>query len=79
MPTLGIQLGDEIVDAREVATRPGQACDEAICDRSPPPTKTIGIDDVALFAACAAWLPPPVTITSTLRPTRSSANAGSRS
>ena len=40
-----------------------------------PLVKTIGIVDVAFFAARAA---PPATITSTLRPTRSAANAGNR-
>jgi len=41
--------------------------------------KTIGIVEVAFFAACAGAVPPLVAITSTLRPTRSAANAGSRS
>jgi len=41
--------------------------------------KTIGIVEVAFFAASAEGLPPLATITSTLRPTRSVANAGSRS
>ena len=41
--------------------------------------KTIGIVEVAFFAASAEGVPPLVTITSTLRPTRSAANAGSRS
>jgi len=50
---------------------------------SPWPTgsltlKTIGIVEVALFAASAPGVVP-VTITSTLRLTRSAANAGSRS
>jgi hypothetical protein len=40
--------------------------------------KTIGIVEVAFFAASAAG-GPLVAITSTLRPTRSTANAGSRS
>jgi hypothetical protein len=43
------------------------------------PGKTIGIVEVALFAAIAALMPPPATITSTLRSTRSAANAGSLS
>src|SRR5438445_5463305 len=42
------------------------------------PAKTIGIVEVALFAATAA-VRAMATITSTLRPTRSAANAGSRS
>jgi hypothetical protein len=42
-------------------------------------TKTIGIVEVAFFAASAETVPPPVAIRSTLRPTRSAANAGSRS
>jgi hypothetical protein len=41
--------------------------------------KTIGIVDVTLFAASAEGVPPVATITSTLRPTRAAANAGSRS
>jgi hypothetical protein len=41
--------------------------------------KTIAIVDVVLFAASAEAVPPVATITSTLRPTRSAANAGSRS
>jgi len=41
--------------------------------------KTIGIAEVAFFAASGGGMPPPVAITSTLRPTRSAANAGSRS
>jgi hypothetical protein len=40
---------------------------------------TIGIVEVAFFAASAGVSPPPVAITSTLRPARSAANAGSRS
>jgi hypothetical protein len=43
------------------------------------PVKTIGIVEVALFAASAGGVLPLATITSTLRPTRSAANAGSRS
>jgi hypothetical protein len=41
--------------------------------------KTMGIVEVALFAARAEAVPPLAAITSTLRPTRSAANAGSRS
>jgi hypothetical protein len=41
--------------------------------------KTIGIVEVALFAASAGAVPPNVTIKSTLRPTSSAANAGNRS
>jgi hypothetical protein len=41
--------------------------------------KTIGIVEVALFAASAQRRLPFATIKSTLRPTRSAANAGSRS
>jgi hypothetical protein len=46
---------------------------------SSPVRKTIGIVEVALFAARAVGVPPVETITSTLRLTRSAANAGSRS
>jgi hypothetical protein len=45
---------------------------------SVPTAKTIGIVAVALWAACAAG-GPNAAITSTLRSTRSLANAGSRS
>jgi hypothetical protein len=41
--------------------------------------KTIGIVEVALFAVSAETSPPVATIKSTLRPTRSAANAGNRS
>jgi hypothetical protein len=41
--------------------------------------KTIGIVEVALFAASAERMVPLATIKSTLRPTRSAANAGSLS
>ena len=44
---------------------------------SPPTLKTIGIVEVAFFAACAGAGPPVVTITSTLRRTRSDAKSGS--
>ena len=40
---------------------------------------TVGIVEVAFFAANAEGVPPLVAIKSTLRPTRSAANAGSRS
>ena len=55
-----------------LATRPAAT-------RSPPPKKTIGIVEVASFAAAVPRQPPLATITSTLRLTRSAANAGSRS
>src|SRR6516165_10142952 len=45
---------------------------------SSPPKKTIGVVEVALFAARIA-VKLPAAITSTLRPTSSAANAGSRS
>jgi len=45
---------------------------------SPPPKKTIGVVEVALFAARIA-VALAAAITSTLRPTSSAANAGSRS
>jgi hypothetical protein len=60
---------DEGANAREVAVRPGQVGDEASRDRSPPPMKTIGIVEVASFAARAAARLPLAAITSTLRPT----------
>jgi len=41
--------------------------------------KTIGMVELAFFAASAPGVPPVDTITSTLRLTRSAANAGSRS
>ena len=44
---------------------------------SATPAKTIGIVEVALFAASAGGVPPNVTIKSTLRLTRSAAKAGS--
>ena len=44
-----------------------------------PPVKTIGMVEVAFFAANAEAVPPLVMIKSTLRPTRSAANAGSSS
>ena len=55
-----------------LATRP-------IATGSPSVWKTTGIVEVACFAASAEASPPSVTITSTLRPTRSAAKAGSRS
>jgi len=54
-----------------LATRP-------IATGSPPLKKTIGIVEVWLFAASTA-ASPLAAITSTLRPTRSAANAGNRS
>jgi hypothetical protein len=56
----------------KLATRPAATT-------SPPPVKTIGIVEVAFFAARAETVPPMVAMTSTLRPTSSAANAGSRS
>src|SRR5229473_697452 len=49
-----------------LATRP-------IRTASPTGEKTIGIDEVAFFAASAGGVPPLATITSTLRLTRSAA------
>jgi hypothetical protein len=43
-----------------------------------PLAKTIGIVEIALFAANAGEVPPMGAITSTLPATRSAANAGSR-
>ena len=48
------------------------------CPIGSPLMNTIGIVEVAFFAATAGALPP-AKITSTLRPTRSAANADSRS
>ncbi len=76
---LGVSSTVEDADAREVAARPGETGDQAGPDRVAAAAKTIGIVEVALFAASAAGVPPVATITSTLRPTRSAANAGSRS
>jgi len=66
---LGMQLSSEKADAREVAARPGQAGDQTLPDRVMPAMKTIGIVDVAFFAASAAGSAS-ATIISTLRPTR---------
>jgi hypothetical protein len=56
----------------KLATRPDST-------GSVPVWKTIGIVEVALFAANAEESPPSVTITSTWRSARSAANARSRS
>ena len=53
----------------KLATRPART-------GSLPARKTIGIAEVAFFAASAGKLPPWVTMTLTLRPTRSAANSG---
>jgi hypothetical protein len=55
-----------------VATRP-------VSTGSAARHRTIGIVEVAFFAAIAVFVPPPVAITSILRPTRSAAMAGSLS
>src|SRR5262249_46325509 len=75
---LGQQLGGHECHAREVAARPGKAVDQAHRAGSPPLKKTMWIVEVALFAASAA-ASPVAAITSTLLPTKSAANAGSRS
>src|SRR3954465_513653 len=88
---LSRHLSGEHDDAREVAARPGEAggaprpppgrarlAPSPSPTGSAPPLKTIGIVEVALFAASAAG-GLFATIKSTLRPTRSAANAGSRS
>jgi hypothetical protein len=46
---------------------------------SPPMTATIGIFEVACFAAIAEGSPPPAVMMSTFRPTRSEAKTGNRS
>jgi hypothetical protein len=46
---------------------------------SPTSLKTVGIVEVAFLAASAGGAPPPVTITLTLRLTKSAASAGNRS
>jgi hypothetical protein len=74
----GQQLGREHADARKIAAGPGEAADEAGLDRIDAGSKTIGIVEVAFFAASAEGMLP-VAITSTLRPTRSAANPGNRS
>src|SRR3954469_18189917 len=43
----------ELADPREVAARPGGASDKPVHTGSPPCLKTIGIVEVALFAASA--------------------------
>ena len=55
-----------------LATRP-------VATGSAPMWKTIGMDDVAAFAASAGGTEPLVTMTATLRATNSAANAGNRS
>src|SRR5262249_45973955 len=76
---LGHQLRRDRGDAREVAARQGEACDQAALTGSPPRMETIGIVEVAFLAASTGASPPVTAITSTLRATRSAANAGSRS
>src|SRR6266566_4469433 len=79
---VGNQLGKQLepLGRKPVRLPPGRAR----VATSPAPTgsaatKTIGIVEVAFFAANAEEAPPLVAITSTLRLTRSAANAGSRS
>jgi hypothetical protein len=69
-----------VISLMPVRLPPGRAklATKPVPTGSPTPVKTIGIVEVALFAACAAGVPP-ATITSTLRPTRSAAIAGNRS
>jgi len=59
--------------------RPKLATRPASTGSGPTPVKTIGIVEVALFAACAEATPPVVAITSTFWPTRSAASAANRS
>ena len=57
------KLGDRERYARHIAAWPVQACDEThFSTGSPPATNTIGMVDVAPFAANAVTLPPVVTI-----------------
>jgi hypothetical protein len=78
-------LGSRIVRVHEegyhlgLGNQFGQQLEPLGYQRSMPTPKTIGIVEVALFAANAGVRPPLATIASTLRPTRSAANAGKRS
>jgi hypothetical protein len=76
---LGISLAD--IKLTPVRLPPGRArpATRPIATGSLEEWKTIGIVEVAFFAASDDASPPSVTITSTLRATRSAANAGSRS
>ena len=76
---LRVQLGAENAESREVTARPRETGDQPAATGSPPPKKTIGIVEVALFAAEMTATAPLATITSTLRSTRLPASAGSRS
>jgi hypothetical protein len=72
-------VSSRLITLKPVTLPPGRA---RLATRPPPtgsltPVKTIGIVEVAFFAASAEG--PLAAITSSLRPTRSAANAGSRS
>src|SRR6266404_3251199 len=71
---LGFSSGDMML--MPVRLPPGRArpATRPNATRLPPPKKTIGTVEVAFFAACIPGVLL-VTITSTLRPTRSAANA----
>src|SRR6516225_9448617 len=71
------QLRVEVGDAGKVAARARET--SPVSTGSTPVKKTIGIIDVASLATKASSAPPHAAITSTLRPTRSAANEGSRS
>jgi hypothetical protein len=59
------ELCVQVGDAGDVAARLGQVGDQSRLDRSAPLWKTIGIVLVADFAASAAGIPGPATITLT--------------
>src|SRR6516165_12565749 len=70
----GHQLGCHECHPRDVAARPARLATRPSSAGSAPLKKTIGIVEVALFAA-RTTVSPPAAITSTLRLTRSAANS----
>ncbi len=75
---LGHQLDGEDAKSRQVASPGRDKLATKPRSNGSPLEKTIGIVEVALFAASTEGVPP-VAIKSTLPPTRSAANPGSRS
>ena len=76
---LGRQLAGEIAEAGEVAARPGETGDQAGLDRVAAADEDDRDRRGRAFRRQCRKRAAGVTITSTLRPTRSAANAGSRS
>ena len=76
---LGFQRAGQDADPGDVSARPVEARDEAALDGIAAMAKTIGMVDVAAFAASAAGSPPAAASTVTGRRTSSAASAGSRS